>query len=390
MKNVISIVTANRAEYGLLRNLIIGLKEEKNIEVNLAVTGAHLSSEFGYTYKEIENDNIEINEKIEMLMSSDSPASTTKSMGIALMGFADYFHRIKPDTVILLGDRYEIMAVAIAAMNQRIPICHIHGGETGAGTVDNMIRHAISKMSTLHFTSTEAYRKRVVQLGEHPSKVYNVGALGVENIKKMELMSKDKLEENLNFILDNKTILVTFHPLSFVENVEEQFNELLRALDKLGDLRVIFTKANPDTGGRVINKMIDNFVEKNKHRAIVFFSLGTVRYLSALKYIKAVVGNSSSGIIEAPSIGTYTLDIGERQKGRIRGESVYNCEVNEDEIIEKLKLILNLEKKERFFNPYEKDETSKEIIKILKINLELGIQSDKDFFDLKEIQNAKI
>lgn len=385
MKKIVSIVTGNRAEYGLLRRLIMALKKEENIKVNVVITGAHLSSEFGYTYKEIENDNIKIDEKVEMLISSDTPSSITKSMGVALMGFADYFYKVKPDTVIILGDRYEMMSVAIAAMNQRIPISHLYGGETGAGTVDNMIRHAISKMSTLHFTSTEVYRKRVIQLGEHPSKVYNVGALGIENIKKIELMPKDELEENLNFKLDDKTILVTFHPLSFVENVEEQFNELLKALDKLKNLRIIFTKANPDAGGRVINKMIDDFVEKNSHRTAGFFSLGNVRYLSVLKYIKAVVGNSSSGIVEAPSIGVYTLDIGDRQKGRIRGESVYHCEVEENEIIEKLNYILNLEKKESFANPYEKNDTVKEIIKILKMNLERGLQSDKEFFDLKEI-----
>lgn len=382
MKKKISIVTANRAEYGLLRPLILGLKNEKNIELNIAVTGAHLSEEYGYTYKEIENDNIEVSEKIEILMNSDTPASISKSMGIAMMCFADYFYRVQPDTVILLGDRYEIMAVAIAAMNQRIPISHIHGGETGAGTVDNMIRHSISKMSSLHFTSTETYRKRVIQLGENPEKVYNVGALGVENIKKISLLSKEELEIELNFNIDNKTILITFHPLSFVEDMKAQFEELLSALDKMSDLRIIFTKSNADAGGKIINNMIDSFLDKNKHRAVSFSSLGTLKYLSTLKYIKAVVGNSSSGLIEAPSIGTYTLDIGARQRGRIRGDSVYHCEVNADDIVKNLKHIMEMEKKEFFNNPYDKERTSEEIIKVIKANLEKGIQLDKEFFDL--------
>lgn len=383
MKKKITIVTANRAEYGLLRYLILGLRKENDIELNIVVTGAHLSPEFGYTYKEIENENIEIDEKIEILMSSDTPSSITKSMGIAMIGFADYFNRKKPDSVILLGDRYEIMAVAIAAMNQRIPIFHIHGGETGAGTVDNMIRHAITKMSSLHFTSTENYRRRVIQLGENPTKVYNVGALGVENIKRMKLMTKEELEKDLNFKIDKKTILFTFHPLSFVVNMKEQINEVLTALNEIQDLRIIFTKCNADAGGRIVNKTIDEFVLNNQDRAVSFSSLGTLRYLSALKYIKAVVGNSSSGIIEAPSIGAYTLDIGDRQKGRIRGESVFHCEVNAKDIFHNLKLILSYEKKDYFINPYEKEGTSVDIIKILKANLYNGIQSDKDFFDIE-------
>lgn len=380
----ISIMTATRAEYGLLKPIILKLMEVPEFDVRVVVTGAHLSPEFGLTYKEIEQDGIDIDEKIDILLSSDNPSSISKSMGLAMLSFADYFDRLKPDMLVVLGDRYELLAVASVAMNQRIPIAHLHGGEAGSGTVDNMVRHAISKLSTLHFTSTWEYKNRVIQLGENPCNVHNVGAVGVENINNMVLLSKDSLEKILNFKINDKTVLVTFHPLSLHEDSARlQCSILLKALGKIEGLRIIFTKANADVGGRIINQMIDEFVSENKDIAIAYSSLGALKYLSTLKYVKAVIGNSSSGIIEAPSIGTYTLDIGERQKGRIHGNSVFHCNIDVDEITNKINDILSYNKQKKFENPYEKENTSNNIVRIIKDNLTTGLDINKNFFDLE-------
>lgn len=383
LKKKISIVTATRAEYGLLRPLIKKLIAISSFDVRVAVTGAHLSPEFGLTYKEIEGDGIQVDKKIEILLSADTPSAISKSMGLAMISFADYFAELKPDLLVILGDRYEALAVTAAAMNERIPVAHLHGGETGNGTVDNMVRHAITKMSSLHFTSTEEHRNRVIQLGEHPSKVYNVGALGVENIKSLELLHKAALEEILDFQIDEKTILVTYHPLSLSENSALEFSIMLEALKKIDGLRIIFTKANADAGGRVINQMIDDFVRSNETYSKAFTSLGTLKYLSTLKYVRAVVGNSSSGLIEAPSLNTYTLNIGDRQRGRVSGKSVLHCDLDTNEIYDKLIAILSLNKETNFENPYEKDNTSSNITEIIYKRLYEGLDTDKDFFDLE-------
>lgn len=384
MKKKISILTATRAEYGLLKPIIKKLNLIEEFDVRVVVTGAHLSPEFGLTYREIEQDDIKIDEKIEILLSSDTPTSISKSMGLAMISFADYFEKLKPDLLIVLGDRYETLAVVTVAMNHRIPIAHLYGGETGAGTVDNMVRHAITKMSNLHFTATEEYRKRVIQLGEHPQKVYNVGALGVENIKKIELLDKEEIEKNLDFEINEKTVLVTYHPLSLHDGDGLQFSIILDALKKIDGIRIIFTKANADAGGRIINQMIDEFVSSNEVYSKAYTSLGALKYLSTLKYVKAVVGNSSSGIIEAPSIGTHTLNIGDRQKGRICGKSVIHCTMDEKEIYMKLTQILsNYNKKTKFENPYEKEDTSNNIVQIILNKLRSGCDVDKEFFDLE-------
>lgn len=385
----ICIVTGSRADYGLLRPIISELKSKTNVELQIIATGMHLSQEFGLTYREIEKD-FKIDEKIEMLLSSDSKGAVSKSIGLGIIGFADAFSRLNPDAIILLGDRFEIFSAAISAMNQTIPIAHIHGGETGAGTIDNMIRHAITKMSSIHFVSTEKYRKRVIQLGESPESVYHVGAPGVENILKMDLMSKEDIEDALNFKIDEKTVLLTFHPLSLQEElVREQFECLLRSLSRIGGIRIIFTKANADTGGRIINEMIDQYVKQNETTSVAHASLGTLKYLSTLKYVKAVVGNSSSGIIEAPSLGTYTLDIGDRQKGRICGKSVIKCEIDEMAIVTKLRQIIDNKKYEYFENPYAKEDTSKNIVEILLKNVEEGFKRDKVFYDLEVLDGIK-
>lgn len=379
----ICIVTGTRAEYGLLRPLIKRIKEDDELQLQLVATGMHLSPEFGLTYKEIESDGFIIDEKIEMLLSSDTAIGISKSMGLAMIGFADVFERLKPDMVVILGDRYEIFAAASVAMISRIPIAHIHGGETGAGTIDNMIRHAITKMSLLHFTSTEEYRKRVIQLGEQPNNVYNVGSLGVENIKELGLLSKEDLEKDLNFNIDDKTILFTFHPLSLEPDlVQQQFSEVLSAFNRVEEIKIIFTKCNSDTGGRIINEMIDKYVADNPGKAISFFSLGIIKYLSAVKYVKAVVGNSSSGIIEVPSLGTYTLNIGKRQEGRIQSDSIFNCDPVAEDVLEKLSLIIEKPKLSKVNNPYEKENTSMNIMKVIKERIFMDDFLEKKFYDV--------
>lgn len=383
----VCVVTATRAEYGLLKPVIDGIIKSEQLELQIAVTGAHLSSEFGMTYQEIEKDGYPITEKIEMLLSSDTSVGITKSMAVALMGFADYFERHKPDVVVILGDRYESLAVATAAIIANIPIAHIHGGEITEGAYDDAIRHSITKMSSLHFASTEKYRKRIIQMGEQPEKVYNVGALGVENIKKVLLWSKEKLEENLQFSFAEKTIVVTYHPVT-LEHIssEIQFGNLLYVLDKHKDINVIFTKANADTDGRVINKMIDEYVEKNKKRCIAFTSLGQVRYLSTLQFCKAVVGNSSSGIIEAPSFHIPTVNIGNRQKGRISAKTVLHCGFESTEIEKSLLKALSDEFQKEcksWSNPYEGNDTSQFIVRKLEDELKNGIKVKKTFFDMQ-------
>jgi GDP/UDP-N,N'-diacetylbacillosamine 2-epimerase (hydrolysing) len=383
MKNRVCVITGTRAEYGLLRPLIDKLNNDDELELQLVVTGMHLSPEFGLTYKEIEKDEYKIDEKIEVLLSSDTSVGISKSIGLAIVGFADAFERLKPDMVVLLGDRYEIFAAASAAMVARIPIAHLYGGETGAGTIDNMLRHAITKFSLLHFTSSESYRKRVIQLGENPNNVYNVGSLGVENIKNQRLLSKEDLERDLNFHIDDHTILVTYHPLSLEPHLaQRQFHEILTALSRIENLKVIFTKCNSDTGGRIINEMIDNYVDDNHNTTIAFSSLGTLRYLSTAKYVKAVVGNSSSGIIEVPSLNTYTLNIGKRQDGRIQSDSIYNCEPIVEDVLEKLTLIINLPILLEAKNPYEKSNSSSNIISIIKERMLSNKFEEKQFYDI--------
>lgn len=386
MKKV-CIVTATRAEYGLLKPLIDKLYHSKQSELQLVATGMHLSPEFGMTYQEIENDGYPIARKIEMLLSSDTAIGITKSMAVALMGFADFFDGYKPDIVVILGDRYEMLMVASAAMIAQIPIAHIHGGELTEGAYDDAIRHSITKMSQLHFTSTEEYRKRIIQLGEDPANIHYVGALGVENIKNLRLLSKEELEKNLGYTFDDNTIMVTYHPVTLdVISTEKQFGYLLDVIEKHQEFKVIFTKSNADTDGRIINRMIEEYVEKNKERSIAFTSLGQIRYLSALQFCKAVVGNSSSGIIEAPSFHIPTINIGTRQQGRIAGKSVIHCGSEVKEIEEAIMRAFSkefTEKRGRYINPYEGVNTSQRILEVIEKELEKGINIKKKFYDIK-------
>ena len=386
MKKV-CIVTGTRAEYGLLKPIIARVSHSEEMDLSIVATGMHLSPEFGLTYQEIENDGYVINAKIEMLLSSDTPVGITKSMGVALLGFADYFSVNRPDIVVILGDRYEMLEVASAAMIARIPIAHIHGGEATEGAIDEAIRHSITKMSHLHFVTTEEYRKRVIQLGEHPKTVYNVGALGIENIKKLTLLKKEQLEEKIGFHFHNPTIMVTYHPVTLEEeNTEECFRNILQVISEFKDLSVIFTKANSDTNGRVINSMIDDFVSSNKERCACYTSLGQLRYLSALQYCDVVLGNSSSGIIEVPSFGIPTVNIGDRQLGRVRAKSVIDCGNEKREIEAALKKALSEDFKNEvksIANPYEGIHTSATIVRVISESLDKGIIIKKKFYDLR-------
>ncbi len=366
----ICIVTGSRAEYGLLSRLMRLIQEDPELTLQVIATNMHLSPEFGLTYKEIEADGFKIDKKVQMLLSSDTPNATTKSVGLATIGFADAYEDLKPDLLLVLGDRYEILAAVTAALFYKIPIAHLHGGEITEGVYDDAIRHAISKMSHLHFTSAEEYRNRVIQLGEKPNRVFNVGAIGIDNIMHMKLLSRQQLEENLNFELGEKCILVTFHPVTLEnDTAKNQVQNLLQALQTIDDLRILFTLPNSDTDSRIIIEMINQFVEENKNRTTVFASLGQLRYLSALQYVSAVVGNSSSGLIEVPSFNIPTLNIGNRQSGRLKSNTVVDCKPTIKDIKEKLLLVLSSRFKDsclNSFNPYYKKDTATEILSVIK------------------------
>ncbi|MDR1522251.1 MAG: UDP-N-acetylglucosamine 2-epimerase [Streptococcaceae bacterium] len=387
MKKNICVLTATRAEYGLLKPVIEKLQQENSFDVSIVVTGMHLSPEFGLTYKEIEEDGLKIDKKIEILLSSDTPASISKSMGLAMISFADYFEELQPDGLIVLGDRYETLAVCCVAMNARIPIFHLYGGEATEGIIDESIRHCITKMSYLHFTATEKYREKVIQLGESPDRVFNVGATGVENILKRNLLFKKDLERSLNYSLTENYAIVTFHSVTLEDNSAEiQIQELLKALDQFSNMQFIITKANADADGRVINEYLEQYGQVHKN-VIVVDSLGTQRYLSAVKYAKTVIGNSSSGIVEVPSFGVPTVNIGDRQKGRIQADSVINCKPLSQDIIKVINKALsddfiNVAKQAK--NPYEGLNTSSQIVKHIKdfvINDKIDIK--KKFYDLR-------
>ena len=383
----IGLITGTRAEYGLLKPLITKLNMAVDLELQLIVTGMHLSPEFGLTYQEIEQDGFKIKERNEMLLSSDTPNGITKSMGVAIIGFADIYTRIAPDIVIILGDRYEAFAAASAAMIHRIPIAHIHGGELTEGLIDDPIRHSITKMSSLHFTSTEQYRQRVIQLGEQPTTVVNVGALGIENIKEQKLLSKQDLAQRIDFSLDKPYFIVTFHPVTLEDNTAEvQFENLLNALDTFTEYRIIFTKANADTDGRIVNSLIDEYIVKNKERAVAFTSLGMLRYLSALKYCEMVIGNSSSGILEAPSFHIPTVNIGDRQAGRMKGKSIIDCGWTTEEIvhgIQRAQILKRCGDLQNDVNVYEGKDTSETIMKVLRNYLMRDNSIKKNFYDIE-------
>lgn len=384
MKRKICVVTGTRAEYGLLYWLMKEIEADDNLQLQIIATGMHLSPEFGLTYREIEKDFV-IDKKIEMLLSSDTPVGISKSMGIAQISFAEAYEELKPDIIVVLGDRYEIFSAVSAAMIARIPIAHLHGGEATEGLIDEPIRHSITKMSQLHFTAAEEYRKRVIQLGENPERVFNVGGVGIDNIKKLKLLGKSELEKSIGFKFNKRNIIVTFHPVTLESATAEiQFENLLGALEWLEDTGIIFTKANSDTDGRVINSMIDEYVFKNPCRTVCFASMGQLRYLSTLQFVDAVVGNSSSGLIEAPSFKIGTINIGDRQKGRIKADSVIDCKPEKSDILNAIHSIYCEEfrsKLKNIVNPYGDGGASRKIVaKLKQINLDDIIK--KDFYDI--------
>ncbi len=385
MSKTIVVVSSTRAEYGLLKRTILSMMADDFFEARVVVTGAHLMDEQGNTFKEIVDDGIPIHQKIYVPFGGDS--TTDKSIFIAqtLQLFAEYFEQNRPDAVMVLGDRYEILAVSIAAMNARIPILHLCGGETTQGAIDECIRHSITKMSALHFVESEEFRKRVIQLGENPEHVYNVGLVGAENIMNMSFMTREQLSEELDMDLTSKYCVVTYHPETLSdESVEEQVEQLLQAISSFGDWQFVITKSNIDAGGAMINNMFDEYVKEHSNCKL-FDSLGSKRYLSALKHCEMVIGNSSSGVLEAPVFGIPTINIGDRQKGRMNKRSIINCRPLARDVIDSIKKAQNTEFRKQIKKDCERymdKSPSAAIAKICKEQLTSGISIDKVFYDL--------
>ncbi|MDI9800216.1 UDP-N-acetylglucosamine 2-epimerase [Citrobacter koseri] len=380
----VAVFTGTRAEYGLLYWLMKDIQSDEELQLQLLVSGMHLSPEFGNTWQQIEEDGFSIDEKIEILLSSDSPVGIAKSMGLGVLGFADALSRLKPDVLVILGDRFEALAATQTAMILRIPVFHLHGGEITEGAYDDAIRHAITKLSYLHGTSTEEYKNRVVQLGEHPDRVANVGAIGLDHLKRGKFMTVEELSASLNFSLKKPYVLVTYHPVTLGnEPAEASFIALLDALDKFPELQVILTYPNADDGGRKIIPLLEAYAAKSPERVKAIPSLGQVRYLSAVKYASAVVGNSSSGIIEVPAFDVPTVNIGVRQKGRMAAQSVLNCDATTESISAALTCAISrsyIREGEQISNPYGKGNTSAKIIKMIK---SMNFVPSKTFYDIK-------
>ena len=384
-KRNICVVTGSRAEYGLLYWLIKSIKDDPKLELQIIATGMHLSHEFGLTYKEIENDGFHINCKIEMLLSADTPSAISKSTGLGLIGFADAYNELNPDIVVVLGDRFEILAASIAALYAKIPIVHIHGGETTVGAFDEAIRHSITKMAWLHFVAADEYLKRVIQLGENPKRVFNVGGLGVDAIRKTELLSKKKLMDNIGIQFANKNLLITYHPVTLEKQTSQKhFQLLLDVLSEMEGIYLIFTMPNADSDGRIIKKMIDEFVLSHKERSIAYTSMGHLNYLSTLQFVDGVVGNSSSGLAEAPTFKVGTVNIGDRQNGRLKAKSVIDCKPTKKSIQNAVDELYSEEFQKMLpsvNNPYGEGNATQKIIDVLK-KLSIPEELKKEFYDL--------
>lgn len=386
MKRKICFFTGTRAEYGIMSRLMRMVADSQEFEIQIVATNMHLSPEFGLTYKEIENDGFVINKKVEMLLSSDTANGTLKSMGLAVIGFADALEELKPDLAVILGDRYEMLAAAQSCLIYKIPVAHLYGGEITEGAYDDSIRHAITKMSCLHFTSTEEYRKRIIQMGEQPERVFYVGSLGVDNIRNEAAMPLEELENSLDFKLGNKFLLITFHPVTMENSTAAaQCDDLLKALEDINDeYQLLFTLPNSDTDGRVIVSRVKDYVNAHNGKSLAVTSLGKKRYYSALKYAFAVIGNSSSGLVEAPSFGIPTLNIGDRQKGRARGGSIVDIAATYQDIKSGLQKALSADFRQiaaSAKNPYEKTNTLQNIFDVLK-NYPLDNIVKKHFYDI--------
>lgn len=369
MTRKVCVVTGTRAEFGLLRWLMGEIQNHPLLELQVVATGMHLSPEFGSTYREIEEAGFQINARVEMLLSSDTNTAVTKSMGLGVIGFADAYERLAPDIVVVLGDRFEIFAATSAAMIAGVPVAHLHGGETTEGAFDEAIRHSITKMSHLHFVAAGEYRQRVIQLGEHPNRVFDFGGMGIDAIKRINLLTREELEHSLELSFDEKNLLVTFHPVTLEGGASSatQMRELLEALDSLDDMTLIFTMPNADTGGRELSAMVKDFAQAHPN-ACVYTSLGQLRYFSCLAQIDGVVGNSSSGLAEAPSFNIGTVNIGDRQKGRLKAESVIDCSPDRESIKAALNTLYSTEFQTSLAsvsNPYGNGGASKAIVRVL-------------------------
>ncbi|AXR69297.1 UDP-N-acetylglucosamine 2-epimerase [Leptospira mayottensis] len=384
MKRKVCVVTGTRAEYGLLRLLLQKIRDSEILELQIVATGMHLSPEFGSTYQEIENDGFKIDKKVEMLLSADTSSGVSKSIGLGAIGFAQVWEDLKPNLIVVLGDRFEIFSVVSTAMIAKVPIVHIHGGETTEGAFDESIRHSITKMSHIHFTAAEEYKKRVIQLGENPERVYNVGGLGVDSIRSLDLMDRSELESSLGFKFGIRNLLITFHPETLdSKSPKEQFDELLKALNRLSDTFVIFTLPNADTGSREIIHSIHDFISVYKN-AIAFASLGQHRYFSCVQFVDGVVGNSSSGLLEVPTFRKGTINIGGRQKGRLKAASIIDCDPEEGAIFQAIEKLYSKEFQNLLFsvkNPYGEGNATSKIVDVLE-NISLDHILKKKFFDL--------
>ena len=386
-KRKIAVVTGTRADYGLLYWLLKEIQEDDELELQLIVTGMHLSPEFGHTYKTIEADGFKIKDKIEILMSSDSEVAISKAIGLGCISFSESLNRLKPDMMLVLGDRFEIFSAATAAMVSKIPIIHLHGGESTQGVIDESIRHSITKMATYHFPATEVYKNRIIQMGESPNRVFNYGMAGLDNIYKLDLLSLEELEENLKFVFDQKVAIVTYHPVTLEnDTAEDQVDNLLKAIAE-SNIKAIFTKSNADTQGRIINRKIKGFVKNNKNHIFVD-NLGQLKYLSVLKHADLMIGNSSSGLTEAPSFKLPVVNIGDRQKGRVKADNVIDCGYNFKEIkqsIEKAvssKFTEKIKNSSNLYDKYEDGKVSfriKEELKSLNLNQKIF---KKAFYDI--------
>ena len=380
----ICVVSGTRAEYGLLRWVMQGIQDSELLHLQLIVSGMHLSPEFGLTVQEIEADGFHIDRKVEMLLSSDTPVGITKSMGLAMIGFADALAELQPDLLLILGDRFEIFAAASAALIARVPIAHCHGGELTEGAFDDSLRHSITKMAHFHFVAAQEYRQRVIQMGEHPDRVFQVGGLGVDSIRRTKLMTRMELESSLNFQLGTRNLIITFHPVTLELNTSsDQMANLLIALDELEDTNLIFTMPNADTDGRILIKMINEFCASRPHSK-AFSSLGQVRYFSCIQYCDGVVGNSSSGLAEVPSFNKPTLNIGDRQKGRLCSLSVINCQADLPSIRTGLRDLYSMKQTLdhcKSNNPYGSGSSADSIISIIRELPLLLNETKKPFYD---------
>ena len=385
MNRKICVITGSRAEYGLLRWVMQGIKDEPSLTLQIIATGMHLSAQFGNTYQEIEGDGFAIDRRVEMLTGSDTPVGIAESMGNGLGGIASALNELKPDLAVVLGDRFEIFSAVAAALVAQIPVAHIHGGELTEGNFDDALRHSITKMSHLHFVAAEQYRNRVIQMGETPDRVFNVGGLGVDNISRIGLISRSGLEQELKFTFQERNFIVTFHPVTLDPDFGvKQMRELLNALNSYPDVGLIFTMPNADNGGRSITKLIETFIE-SRTNAVSFASLGAKRYLSVMACVDGVIGNSSSGLLEAPSYRVGTVNIGDRQKGRLQAQSVISCNSNKIEIEDALSKLLSDDFRSMVQNvvsPFGASGASTKIVDYIK-KAKLADLRVKEFFDFQ-------